>query len=78
MSFSAARCFPKFVPSVHDYVVRCQDAPVTVAAHASGGWQVPIGGGPYRGGDFSEVVPLVTGRAFTVKARKVGLPHVYR
>ena len=30
VSFNVASLFPKFSPGVHDYVVRCNDAPVTV------------------------------------------------
>ena len=36
VSFSTPSLFPKFGPNVHDYVVRCNDGPVTVKGHASG------------------------------------------
>ena len=36
VSFSAPSLFPSFAPDIQDYVVRCQNAPVTVQAHASG------------------------------------------
>ncbi len=78
MSFSAPSLFPEFGPNIHDYVVRCNDAPVTVQAQASGGWEAAIGSHPYRSGSFSEVVPLSSGRAFVVKVREAGFPHVYR
>jgi arylsulfotransferase ASST len=70
VSFSTPSLSPSFGPQIEDYVVRCQDAPVTVQAHAAGGWQVSIAGRPFRSGDFSETVPLGSGRAFIVRARK--------
>jgi arylsulfotransferase ASST len=76
--FSVASLFPSYAPSVHDYVVRCNDGPVTVDAHASGVWRVSIADGPFRSGDFNKVVPLGAGRAFTVTARQVGRPELYR
>jgi arylsulfotransferase ASST len=76
--FSVASMFPSYAPSVHDYVVRCNDGPVTVDAHASGVWRVSIADGPFRSGDFNKVVPLGAGRAFTVTARQVGRPELYR
>ncbi len=68
--FSVPSLFPSFAPTIEDYVVRCRNAPVTVTAHASGGWQVSIAGHPFRSGDFSETVGLSSGRAFLVTARK--------
>jgi hypothetical protein len=76
--FSTPTLFPKYAPGIHDYVVRCDDAPVNVNAHATGGWEAAIGSHPFRRGDFSETVPLAAGRAFSVKVRKEGQPHVYR
>jgi plastocyanin len=78
VSFSAPTLFPSFSPRIHDYVVRCNDAPVTVQGHASGGWEAAIGNRPFRSGDFSEVVPLSSGRAFTVTVRRIGDPNRYR
>jgi hypothetical protein len=78
VSFSAPRLFPRFGPDIHDYVVRCDDAPVTVEGHAFGGWEAAIGNDPFRQGDFSEVVPLRSGRAFTITVREVGRPQLYR
>jgi hypothetical protein len=78
VNFSTPSLFPKFAPGVHDYVVRCNDAPVTVDGHATGGWEAAIGNHPFRRGDFSEVVPLSSGRAFVVRVREVGRAHVYR
>jgi hypothetical protein len=79
VSFSSTpSLFPKFGPNIHDYVVRCNDGPVTVTVHASGGWEAAIGNRPFRQGEFSETVPLSSGRAFTVTAREVGRPQLYR
>src|SRR5256714_10366784 len=78
VSFSAPSLFPSFGPKIEDYVVRCQDAPVTVQAHASAGWQVSIAGGPFRSGDFSETVPLGSGKAFVVTAQKAAELSRYR
>jgi hypothetical protein len=69
--------FPDYSPQNHDYVVRCQDTAVTVDSHASGDWEVAIAGGPFRGGDFVDLVPLSTGQAFTVTARQTGHPELY-
>jgi arylsulfotransferase ASST len=74
VSFSAPSLFPKFAPDIEDYVVRCQDAPVTVQGHASGGWRMAIGNHPFRSGDFSETVPLGSGRAFVVTVQQGGPP----
>jgi hypothetical protein len=77
VSFSTPSLSPAFGPTIEDYVVRCQDAPVTVQGHAVGGWQMAIGNHPFRSGDFSETVPLGSGRAFVVVVRHGG-PPVYR
>jgi hypothetical protein len=78
VSFSTPRLFPRFSTRLHDYVVRCNDGPVTVQGHASGGWEAKIGNNPFRRGDFSEVVPLSSGRAFTITVRQVDGPQLYR
>jgi arylsulfotransferase ASST len=70
VSFSVPSLFPGFGPQIEDYVVRCNDAPVTVQAQSAGGWQVSIAGQPFRSGDFSQTIPLGSGRAFIVRARK--------
>ena len=70
VSFSTPSLFPAFGPNIEDYVVRCHDAPVTVQAHASEGWQVSLAGQPFHSGDFSATVPLGSGRAFVVRAQK--------
>lgn len=70
--FATTGLFPSYRPAVHDYVVRCQDAPVTVTAHASAPWRVAIASQAFSGGKVSRTVPLSTGRAFTVTFRKVG------
>jgi Arylsulfotransferase (ASST) len=76
VSFSAPSLFPTFRPTVHDYVVRCNDAPVTVQGHASGGWQAKVGSYPYQSGNFSNVVPLSAGRAFVIIVREQARPQV--
>jgi hypothetical protein len=79
VSFSSApSLFPKFGPNIHDYVVRCNDAPVTVDGHASGGWEAAIGNNPFRSGDFTETIPLSAGRAFVITVREEGRPQLYR
>jgi hypothetical protein len=78
VSFSEPSLFPTFGPYVRDYVVRCRNGPVTVKAHASRPWWVSIGNHPYRRGDFSETVPLSTGRAFTVTAKRDASTQLYR
>jgi hypothetical protein len=78
VSFSVPSLFPKFGPYIHDYVVRCNDGPVTVNAHASDPWQVAIANHPYRRGDFSEAVPLSSGRAFNVTAKRDTSTRLYR
>src|SRR5436190_23858990 len=76
VSFSAPSLFPSFGANVHDYVVRCNDAPLTVQGHASGGWEEALGNHPFRTGDFSEVVQLSAGRAFPVTAREASDPRL--
>jgi hypothetical protein len=78
VGFSTPSLFPKFGPNIHDYVVRCNGSPVRVNGHATGGWEMAVDGDPFRRGDFSALVPLRSGWAFTVRVRKQGLPHVYR
>jgi hypothetical protein len=70
VSFTAPTLSPGFGAQIEDYVVRCRDAPMTVQAHSSGGWRVAIAGGQFRSGDFRQTVPLRSGRAFVVVARK--------
>ncbi|OLE35882.1 MAG: hypothetical protein AUG48_09420 [Actinobacteria bacterium 13_1_20CM_3_68_9] len=74
VSFSEPSLSPSFAPGIEDYVVRCQNAAVTVQGHATGGWQMAIGNHPFRSGDFSEKVPLGSGRAFAVTVRQGGPP----
>ncbi len=78
VSFSAPSLFPSFSPTVSDYVVRCNDAPVTVDGHTSSGWEAAIGNQPFRTGDFSRTVPLGSGRAFGITVREVGRTQTYR
>ncbi len=76
VSFSTPTQFPKFNPSVYDYVVRCHDGPVTVNGHASGGWLLAIDNQTFRSGDFSRNVALRAGKAFTATAKNG--PNLYR
>jgi len=69
---------PGFSPTIYDYVVRCEDAPVTVQVHTSPAWEAAINNGPFLSGDFVEPVPLSSGRAFVITVRKVGRPRLYR
>jgi len=80
VSFSTVpSLFPNFSPNIYNYVVRCNNGPVTVTGHTSGGWEATIGNEPFRSGDFSEAVPLSSGRAFTIIVRQVGVTHpLYR
>ncbi|MGH2965374.1 MAG: arylsulfotransferase family protein [Solirubrobacterales bacterium] len=71
-NFSIAGLFPRYGPYVHDYVVRCDNAPVRVNAHVSDSWRMSIGGGAARAGDFSATVPLSAGMAFTITVRNEG------
>jgi hypothetical protein len=77
-SFGTPGLFPGYRPGVHDYVVRCHDAPVPVDAHASPPWRVAIGGRAFGDGDVSRAVPLSTGRAFTVTFRTAAGSRLYR
>ncbi len=78
VSFSVPSLFPKFGPNIHDYVVRCNDRPVTVTAHVSEAWEAAIGNHPYRSGDFTAGVRLSAGRDFTITVRRVGQTQLYR
>jgi hypothetical protein len=76
VSFDTPTLFPSFSPTVWDYVVRCNDGPVTVDVHASGGWEAAINSSrPFRSGDFSRLVSLRSGRAFVVLVRRVQSPQ---
>src|SRR5919197_6261183 len=78
VNFGVPSLFPKFAPGIRDYVVRCNDAPVTVTVHASMGWEVSVAANPFRSGDFSQVVPLGSGLEFTVAVRDVARSQLYR
>jgi hypothetical protein len=77
VSFSTPSLYPTFDPAGHDYVVRCHDAAVTVAASAQAGWEASINGQAFRSGAFSEPVPLASGKAFTVTFREEGGTKLY-
>jgi arylsulfate sulfotransferase len=77
-NFSVPTLFPNFGPYVHDYVVSCHDGPVTVKAHASQPWEIAVGAGPFRKGDFNKVVQLRSGREFTVIVRDTSGQRSYR
>ena len=49
-----------------------------VQGHTSGGWEAAIGQHPFRSGDFSEVVPLSSGRPFAIKVRNAGHTELFR
>jgi hypothetical protein len=74
VAFSIPSLFPRFSPRIHDYVVRCNDGPVTVDGYAHGAWEVAVRGGAYRQGQFSRRVSLATGVDFTIRVRQVGSP----
>ncbi|MGH2976214.1 MAG: arylsulfotransferase family protein [Solirubrobacterales bacterium] len=76
VSFSTPTQFPKFRPGIYDYVVRCNDGPVTVSGHAAGGWRLAVGNQTFHGGDFSQNVALRAGKAFTAIAKSG--PSLYR
>ena len=76
--FSVSGLVPGYAPSIEDYVVRCRNGPVTVAAHAAGGWQISIASHPFRSGTFNQTVGLSAGRAFVVRAREGSTPPLYR
>ena len=65
-SFSVPGLFPGYGPHVHDYVVRCDDAPVRVNAHVADPWRMSIAGAATRAGRFSRTVGLHSGTAFTI------------
>ena len=72
-SFSSVPAFtPSFSPTIYDYVVRCEDGPVTVHGQTSGGWEWAVNNNPFHAGDFVEVVPLSSGQAFVITVRKSG------
>ena len=78
VSFAAPSLFPDFSTNIHNYVVRCNDGPVTVDAHASSGWEVAVGDEDFETGDFSQEVALGAGRSFTTTVRHVGGSEVFR
>ena len=77
-SFGVASLYPDYDPQVHDYVVRCNDAPVTVQAHASDPWQIAVDDDPFQSGDFSDEVPLGAGRGFTVSVEATDGQQLHR
>jgi hypothetical protein len=78
VSFRVATLFPSFSPHIHDYVVRCNDAPVRVAGRALGSWRAAIGNHPFRRGYLSRVVGLSAGRAVTITTKRRKRGHLYR
>jgi Arylsulfotransferase (ASST) len=79
VSFSSVPGFtPSFRPTVYDYVVRCEDGPVTVHGQSSGGWEWAINDGLFHAGNFVEVVPLSSGRAFVITVRQAGRAERFR
>jgi hypothetical protein len=69
---------PQYGPNTHDYVVRCDNGPVTVQGHASGGWEMSVAGHPYRSGDFIDAVVLSAGQGLRITVRQQGQhPQLY-
>lgn len=77
-SFNASTLSPGYAPQIHDYVVRCNNRAVTVQTHALPPWQVAVGDHPFRSGDHAVVIPLRTGREFTVTVRQTGSQQFHR
>jgi hypothetical protein len=78
LNFSTApSLFPSFRFDIRNYVVRCNDGPVTVNGHTSPQWKAKVANYPYLSGDFTEAVPLSTGQSFTIDARRVGTSKTY-
>ena len=64
--------YPVFNPSVTDYVVRCDNAPVLLSMTVPPGMEVEVGGhGDYHR-SFTTTVPLTTDSSFTVTALDLG------
>jgi Arylsulfotransferase (ASST) len=76
--FSTPGLFPKYRPSIHDYVVRCNGEPMRVQGRAYGGWKMAIGNHRFRRGRSIQRVTLRPRRAFVVKVRKAKRAYVYR
>jgi hypothetical protein len=68
---------PKFEADVSDYVTRCTGAPVQVAVTAASGTAVAVDGGPPRGGQFSQSVPLGPGQRFDFTTATAGVTSSY-
>ena len=77
VSFGVDGLFPDYAPQIRDYVVRCEDAPVTVNAQASGTWKVSIAGGAFRTGKLHKDVSIIAGQSFTVTAQQAGRPESF-
>jgi hypothetical protein len=77
-SFDVSTLSPAYSPQIHDYVVRCNNRAVTVRSHALPPWQVAVGQKPARSGDHTYVVPLRTGRDFTVTVQQTGSQQLHR
>jgi Arylsulfotransferase (ASST) len=78
LHFSAPTLFPRFDPRVHDYVVRCHDAPLTVRGRARDGWRMAIGRSRLRSGRLRATVSITSGRAFGVTTKHRGGAHRQR
>ncbi len=71
--------FPEFDPGVSDYVVRCDDDPVTVEGVAAPDSSVLVDGeaAALSAGAFDAEVELDASEAFTVEATGAGAPRRY-
>jgi Arylsulfotransferase (ASST) len=58
--------YPAFSTAVHDYVTRCDDAPVAVDVAAPAGTQVSVAGLPARTGVFDQDLPLQVSHDFSI------------
>src|SRR5262245_52533926 len=77
-SFDVPTLSPGYTPSIHDYVVRCNNRAVTVRSHAFPPWRVAVGAHPAQSGDHTFVVPLRAGRDFEVTIQQTGSQQVHR
>lgn len=64
--------YPDFDPAVSDYVTRCGAGPVTMTVSTPSGTSVAIAGGPTRNGQFTQDVPLTSGKSFSFSTTTSG------
>jgi hypothetical protein len=79
VSFSSTPgIYTDFSPDLHDYVVRCNDGPVTFQGHTALGWEAQVGSYPFLTGDFVEPVTMSAGEDVVITVRPVGTDESYR